>query len=310
MLISYINSMVPRILLNLQKLKKNMKNIIIICLILNSVMVFSQRETAEKYKIQGTEYAKSGNFEKALELLNKSVQIDPTYAAAYNNIGSVLMQQSRYKDAIIYFTKAIEQDQSDYAFYLNRAAAKSKLQEYKFAVEDYNLAIKIAPEPMIYQKRALVKKELNDIKGAVEDMDDAIGLDDKNAELFYNRGLIKLLSEEYNDGQKDVFKAAELGYNKAQILIADVFFDVIPDDKIFALQTKAGSKFYAKDYAGAEKDLTTLLNLQPNNGKAYMLRGLSRVYQDEKDMGCQDLQKAINLGVKEAEVHHAAYCKE
>jgi tetratricopeptide (TPR) repeat protein len=54
---------------------------------------------AVEYKIQGNDYFKEGNYDKALEYYGKSIEIDPKYRDAWNNIYVTLLKMERTDDA-------------------------------------------------------------------------------------------------------------------------------------------------------------------------------------------------------------------
>jgi small glutamine-rich tetratricopeptide repeat-containing protein alpha len=57
--------------------------------------------------------------------------------------GNELMQQSKYKEAIGFYTKAIEGDPTNHIYYANRAAAHTHLKDYSRAIMDCEKAISI-----------------------------------------------------------------------------------------------------------------------------------------------------------------------
>jgi tetratricopeptide (TPR) repeat protein len=54
---------------------------------------------AVEYKIQGNEYFKECNYDKALEYYGKAIEIDPKYRDAWNNIYVTLLKMERTDDA-------------------------------------------------------------------------------------------------------------------------------------------------------------------------------------------------------------------
>lgn len=57
--------------------------------------------------------------------------------------GNELMGQAKYKDAIAYYTKAIEIEPTNHIFYANRAAAHTHTKDYRSAIIDCEKAISI-----------------------------------------------------------------------------------------------------------------------------------------------------------------------
>ncbi len=58
----------------------------------------------------GVRYLKSGDFERAKEIFDRAVALDPEYANSYSNIGGILYRMGDLEGAIEYLEKAIEVD--------------------------------------------------------------------------------------------------------------------------------------------------------------------------------------------------------
>ena len=56
--------------------------------------------------------------------------------------GNEFFKKAQYEEAIIWYSKAIEKEPSNHAYYSNRSAAKTGMKDYKGAIEDANLCIK------------------------------------------------------------------------------------------------------------------------------------------------------------------------
>ena len=95
--------------------------------------MFAQTKTAEEYVEEAMDYSVVGNNEKALEDLNKAIQVNPKFISAY----------------------------------LMRGDVKSAMGDYSNAISDYNIAIEIEPsDPDAYKNRGNAKVKLNDLAGA------------------------------------------------------------------------------------------------------------------------------------------------
>jgi len=60
-------------------------------------------------------------------------------------------------------------------------------------------------------------------------------------------------------------------------------------------------KVEAGDYEGAIKEFDKAIEINPKDARAYNGRGVSKIFLGQKDSGCLDLTKAMELG----EPHHA-----
>ncbi len=80
----------------------------------------------------------------AISDFTKAIEINPTYAKAYYNRGTVKARDlSDYYGAISDFTKAIEINPNDTDYYLNRSIAKENIGDIKGACVDAKKAVSL-----------------------------------------------------------------------------------------------------------------------------------------------------------------------
>jgi tetratricopeptide (TPR) repeat protein len=72
---------------------------------------------------------------------------------------------------------------------------------------------------------------------------------------------------------------------------------------------RAGTRF-PDDLAGVVIDCNEAIALAPNNKNAYFLRGLARYELGEKELGCEDFSKAIELGFSVLKIAEQEKCIE
>ena len=75
-----------------------------------------------------------------------------------------------------------------------------------------------------------------------------------------------------------------------------------------AYSYRGDAKSNLQDYRGAIQDLNKAIELNPNNAKAYNLRGYAKLLLGQKDNGCLDFSKAGELGYAEAYETIKEYC--
>lgn len=111
---------------------------------------------------------------------------------------------------------------------------------------------------------------------------------------------LKILDDEISKSPEP-----ELYLNRARIYIATGMTKLAKDDfDIFLLTdtldpgvyvNRAGTRF-PDDLKGVVFDCNKAISLDQNNKNAYFLRGLARYELGEKEQGCEDFSKAIELG--------------
>ncbi|MEI8204171.1 MAG: tetratricopeptide repeat protein, partial [Bacteroidota bacterium] len=157
------------------------------------------------------------------------VKLNPSFAIAYNNLGSAKKKNNDIKGAIEDYTFAIKLKPDYFIAYDNRGSARFELGDYAGAIEDYTETIKLNSEyALAYNNRgnAYLKnantdlaKATPDFQKALADYDKAIKLNPSYGYAYYNRGIIKELLRQQKAACADWAKAAELGINNAAEII-------------------------------------------------------------------------------------------
>lgn len=112
--------------------------------------------------------------------------------------------------AIDLFNKAIELDPQNPEAYAGRGWVKLKSDQYEEAIDDYDKAIKLDPEKASsYSERAIAKKNNGNIEQAINDFNKAIDIDNTNATFYNNRGDAKLSMGEYQEAKNDFQRAID-----------------------------------------------------------------------------------------------------
>lgn len=103
----------------------------------------------QKGYFKGVEAGTPEYEQRLLKAREKFIQRNNPYegltAEEIKNKGNELMGQAKYKEAIAYYTKAIEIDTENAIYFANRAAAHTHLKDYNNAVIDCERAIVINP---------------------------------------------------------------------------------------------------------------------------------------------------------------------
>ena len=87
-----------------------------------------------------------------------------------------------------------------------------------------------------------------------------------------------------------------------------IFFTIGDYDKALALKpdyaeclsNRGAAKYQLDDLPGALVDFLKALELKPDFANAYLGLGLVKISSGDKESGCKDLNKAGELGLKEA----------
>ncbi len=115
--------------------------------------------SAESYYLKATNLANSGDFDGAVKQYELAISVDPTYADALADFGSVLALRERFSQAASLYQKAINVRPGDSLFHANYARILDKLGKEPEALEQLELAYKYNPKDRLVLS-ALSSKEL------------------------------------------------------------------------------------------------------------------------------------------------------
>jgi tetratricopeptide (TPR) repeat protein len=127
---------------------------------------------ADAYTNRAYTYASMKRFDEALADCNKAIEFKPDLAAPYNNRGNLYDQRGELGKALEDFDRAIQLKPDYHQAYNNRGLARIKMGQYEDALKDFNKAIEIRPDdPIPYRSRASAYCRLKDYAKALADLD-------------------------------------------------------------------------------------------------------------------------------------------
>jgi tetratricopeptide (TPR) repeat protein len=133
-------------------------------------------------------------FETALELARKALEVDPRSAATQLLQGHALSRLGRNESALASYDRAIALLPGLADAHLHRADVLCQLGRHREALSSYDEALRLKPgSPEIYNNRGNVLKDLERLDEALASYDRAIALNSDDAQARCNRG--NLLSE-------------------------------------------------------------------------------------------------------------------
>jgi tetratricopeptide (TPR) repeat protein len=103
--------------------------------------------TAEAHTFLGWTYSFMGNLDSAIDECKKAIDIDPDYGNPYNDIGSYLIQQGNYGEAITWLEIALNSKRYESYHYahLNLGRAYELKGMWFEALDEYKKALEIEP---------------------------------------------------------------------------------------------------------------------------------------------------------------------
>lgn len=282
--------------------------------------------SADIYIKRGDAKFQKEDFRSALEDYNHALEINAALPIAYKNRGDVKFRMGDLISAIEDYNEAILLNPGYYEAYDRRGNVKLESKDLEGALQDLSKAIEIKPdESALYGNRAFIKLELKDWRGAEEDYDRALELNPRSITGYKYRGDAKLRLGDFSGALADYDKAVELNpeYYLAFERRADAryalgdFSGVIADlntviavnpQNFFLFSRRGDAKFELRDFTGAVEDYNRSIDLRPDFALNYFKRGMVEIISGLKDEGCQDLQKAHELGYQGAMEQIEKYC--
>lgn len=231
---------------------------------------------------------------------------------ALNYLGLVDTRLKHFKEAVAWLDSAIRLDNKEADFYVNRGIAKEGLHDTT-ALRDYRKALELHPQHTValhnlsvlkrkmgiathqqdlenaiesdssmlypYLERAYQRMEGGFLKGALDDYNHALKIEDKDPDIWLNRGLVREKMNDLKGAYADYTKAISLreNYDKAWLNRGNV------------LSRLGRSKEAIEDYSAA-------ITFNPNYAAAFYNRAIAKDKLKQTLEACDDLKKAELLG--------------
>ena len=220
---------------------------------------------------------------KSLAEGNRSIS-----AETYFTWGNTKAGLGDYKGAIADYDIAIRLKPDDAIAYNNRGAAKGDLGQHFAAIADFDIAIRLKPDDAIaYNNRGNAKDDLGQHFAAIADYDTAIRLKLDYADAYYNRGITR--------------------HNLGQYFVAIADYDTAirlkPDDAE-AYYNRGVAKGKLGQRSAAITDYDTAIRLKPDDAIAYNNRGFAKYNLGQYSAAIADYDIAIRLKPDDAEAYN------
>ncbi len=273
-----------------------MKKLFLLCLIFPCIAVFSS-EITEDYLDIATNYSTFGNYNEAVNYLDKIIQLEP----ANNDVKELKNTLLRIQkpDAKSYLTtknknikeagtykkqgntskiiSALNSDNSDFWAIYSLAEYYRTLKDYKNAIYTYQKASALKPDyPQCYLGLAQAYYSCKDYPNALNAINKYLTYN-KNADIAYAlRAQININLNNINDAENDIKKAIDIDENLSYLLI---------EAKIFYLKG---------DYDTAEEKLK-ILSANIQTSEVYKYLGLCDYALSNYTSALLNIDKAIIL---------------
>jgi len=138
----------------------------------------SKEQAVKKCLSEATQREKAGDFQGALNQLDRALALDPANGSALARRGMVKTELKDTDEALQDFNQAIKLDPDNFSAYLGRGLLHRQLKDTEGSLADLNQAIKLAPNlPQLYLARGRTCAEAGMAKKAIQDFSQALQLD-------------------------------------------------------------------------------------------------------------------------------------
>jgi lipid-A-disaccharide synthase len=241
---------------------------------------------------RGVGHAARGRYKEAIELFDKSIELDPNNSDSYFFRGKAKWQNKDPKGAEADINKAISMNPQNADYFYFRGRFYSDLKRYNEAIRDFDSAIAYSPQfydAMNYKGVALAN--LGKHEQAIVEYNKVIQLNPGGALAYYNKGT----------SLAGLGKFAEAEEMFTQSLSIDTKYEQ-------AYVNRGNSRLMQNKYQGAWDDYSAALLYNPNNADALYNSGFALKQLGNLDQACDNWKKAVKAGHKLAQQQVDKHC--
>ena len=132
-------------------LKRLLPLVAILLVVVAAPAVHARLDEAVRRNNVGAEFLKQGKLTEAIAEFRQAVTVDPTYGAAWRNLGFALDKAGQVDEAVTAYQKAVELEPEVNA-YNNLGVLYDKKERYAEAIREFEKALKLSPGNATVQK--------------------------------------------------------------------------------------------------------------------------------------------------------------
>ncbi len=247
------------------------------------------------YFIRGARFVENGEYDRAIECFDRSIELKDDFAPTYNNRGIAYHNLGQYDDAIADYTRALELSPSYWEVLNNRGISYKSFGRYGKAILDFDRALELNPvcsvaynsRGVAYSALGLSNNSVVNYHKALEDYNKALELNPDYSEAYNNRGVVYSYLGCQEKAVADYNKALELNSNYAE-----------------AYNNRGLTYTKLEDFKNAIADYEKALELNPNYAEAYNNRGNVYYNLGEYESAIADYNRALDLSPSCSETYN------
>lgn len=262
------------------------------------VMAFpASAQTYQELSERAVAAAEQDSLELAKQYIGQAMRTEPANphnALLYSNLGTIQRRQHQYEQALESYTMALNIAPRAVPILMNRAALYLELGKGELARIDYSLVLDLEKDNQeALLMRAYIYMNRRDYKFARADYEHLLKL----APQSYN-GRLGLATLERKEGKYD----AALVLLNAMLAGQEEATGLSASQRAVLYVARAGVEQEMKHTDLALLDLEEAVRLDASQPEAYLMRGQIYLSQKKKNLAKRDFEKAVSLGIPQADV--------
>lgn len=249
-------------------------------------------QTYEEWTERSFSYLEEKQYAKAEEALVSALRLqpgNPNNGLLLSNLGTVQREQKKYTQALISYTSGLMMMPKSVTLLMNRASLFCEIDSLYDALADYSAAVLLDDKNAdVYYLRGLLKLQLADTMGARKDFEQIIELDFNSAKGRIGLAALGKYIGNYSDSEQ--LLTMVIASNKKN---AGLYFD---RSEVYLLQNKLTK---------AMADIDKSIELDPDNPYAYLLRAKIKLRLYESKSANDDFERARSLGLTKQQIDEA-----
>ena len=238
--------------------------------------------------IKGEIERSQGNYNEAIDLFTKAIQLNSNSFKAFFNRAFTFDKIGLYNQSINDYTSSINIRQNNSFCYYNRGITYNKIGNYEKSIHDFSKAIEIEPnKPEFFFNRACLYKNTKQYQNAINDYTVVIKLFPKLYTPVYNRGICYEKLKLYQSSIKDFETCIQMSKNNIH-----PYYHLATVYKIL------------NKYDISMNYLKQLIDIKPDYSPAYHDIGVILTQLEDYEKAIQYFNKSIELDNKKPIYYH------
>ncbi|MFZ1026696.1 MAG: tetratricopeptide repeat protein [Limnoraphis robusta] len=238
------------------------------------------------WKIKSLVLYELERYEEELVSYNKAIELDDQDVSLWKIRGQVLYKLERYEEALVSYNKAIELDDQDVSLWEPRGQVLYKLERYEEALASFNKVIELDDQQdvLLWEIRGQVLYELEQYEEALVSFEQAIELDDQDVSLWEMRGHVLCELQRYEEALVSFEQAINLDFEDIQLW-------VIRGLVLYRL----------RDYEEMLVSFENVIKLDPENLFAWKIQGIVLYNLERYEEALQCFDRVIELNSEDSD---------